>query len=141
MHFIYINSRCTVIRTCLFCIGFIQLKVKKSFAFEKVYECPSYNQNFMNVLHTIKHKPCQSTSSFYLSKIIVNLKRHLPVHHKIITIQKLPFNCFHEYPLRDTLANSEDPVEMPHDVAFHQDLNYFLIQKQASRKKSNIIEI
>ena len=36
-----------------------------------------------------------------------------------------------------TLANSEDPDEMPHDVAFHQDLHCLLKQKQSSEKKYN----
>ena len=30
--------------------------------------------------------------------------------------------------LMGTLANSEDPDEMPHKVAFHQDLHCLLIQ-------------
>ena len=37
-----------------------------------------------------------------------------------------------------TLANSEDPDEMPHNVAFHQGLHYLLRQEQSSRKKDNI---
>ena len=36
-----------------------------------------------------------------------------------------------------TFANSEDPDEMPHDVAFHQDLHYFLRHKQSSEKKKH----
>ena len=32
------------------------------------------------------------------------------------------------------LANSEDPDEMPHSVAFHQDLHCLLNRKQSSEK-------
>ena len=35
---------------------------------------------------------------------------------------------------RSTLANSEDPDEIPHDAAFHQGLHYFLLQCQSSEK-------
>ena len=35
-----------------------------------------------------------------------------------------------------TLANSEDPDEMPHSVAFHLGLNYLLRQ---NIKKNNIV--
>ena len=34
-----------------------------------------------------------------------------------------------------TLANSEDPDEMPHDVAFHQGLDYLLRQNLSSEKE------
>ena len=34
-----------------------------------------------------------------------------------------------------TLANSEDPYEMPHNAAFHQDLQCLLRQKQSSEKE------
>ena len=34
-----------------------------------------------------------------------------------------------------TLANSEDPDELPHNVAFHQGLHYLIIQKQSSEKE------
>ena len=33
------------------------------------------------------------------------------------------------------LANSEDPDEMPHNVAFHLDLHCLLRQKQSSEKE------
>ena len=34
-----------------------------------------------------------------------------------------------------TLANSEDPDEMPHDAAFHQGLHCLLREKQSSAKE------
>ena len=34
----------------------------------------------------------------------------------------------------NTLANSEDPDEMPHKVAFHQGLHCLLRQKRSSEK-------
>ena len=34
-----------------------------------------------------------------------------------------------------TLANSEDPDEMPHDAAFHQSLHSLIRQKQSSEKE------
>ena len=34
-----------------------------------------------------------------------------------------------------TLANSEDPDEMPHNAAFHQGLHYLLREKQFSEKE------
>ena len=37
-------------------------------------------------------------------------------------------------PEMDTVANSEDPDEMPHKVAFHQGLHCLLRLKQASEK-------
>ena len=37
-----------------------------------------------------------------------------------------------------TLANSVDPDEMPHDVAFHQGLHCLLRQIHLQRKKYNI---
>ena len=36
-----------------------------------------------------------------------------------------------------SLANSEDPDEMPHDAAFHQGLHYWLRQNDLNRKKYN----
>ena len=34
-----------------------------------------------------------------------------------------------------TLANSEDPDELPHQEAFHKSLHYLLIQKRTSEKE------
>ena len=34
-----------------------------------------------------------------------------------------------------TLANSDDPDEMPHNVAFHQGLHYLLRRKRSSKKE------
>ena len=34
-----------------------------------------------------------------------------------------------------TLANSEDPDEMPHHGAFHQGLHYLLRQKRSAEKE------
>ena len=36
------------------------------------------------------------------------------------------------------LANSEDPDEMPHNAAFHQDLHYLLRQKRYSEKEMKV---
>ena len=41
----------------------------------------------------------------------------------------------------NTLANSEDPDEMPHYAAFHQGLHCLLRQKQSSEKYINLFEI
>ena len=41
--------------------------------------------------------------------------------------------------LMSTLANSEDPDEMWHKVAFHQGLHYLIIQKQSSEKDTIFI--
>ena len=38
-----------------------------------------------------------------------------------------------------TLANSEDPDEMPHNAAFHQGLYYLLIPKRSSEKEKKIL--
>ena len=38
-----------------------------------------------------------------------------------------------------TLANSEDPDEMPHDAAFHQGLRCLLRQKRPSEKEIHFI--
>ena len=35
-----------------------------------------------------------------------------------------------------TLGNSEDPDEMPHNAAFHQDLHCFLKQNHSSEKET-----
>ena len=40
-----------------------------------------------------------------------------------------------------TLANSEDPDEMPHDAAFHQGLQCLLRQNQFSEKYNIFLEI
>ena len=37
-----------------------------------------------------------------------------------------------------TLANSEDPDEMPHNVAFHQGLHFLPRQKRSSEKENTI---
>ena len=43
----------------------------------------------------------------------------------------------------DTLANSEDPDEMTHNVAFHQGLIHCLIltKNDLQKKKSNLVGI
>ena len=38
-------------------------------------------------------------------------------------------------PLTGTLANSEDPDEMPHDVAFHQGLHCLLRHNRSSEEE------
>ena len=38
-----------------------------------------------------------------------------------------------------SLANSEDPDEMPHHAAFHQGLHCLLSQKQSSEKGETIL--
>ena len=38
-----------------------------------------------------------------------------------------------------TLANSEDPDEMPHNVAFHQDLHCLLRQNRSSEKEMQYV--
>ena len=40
-----------------------------------------------------------------------------------------------ETPKIGTLANSEDPDEMPHDIAFHQGLHCLQRQEQSSKKE------
>ena len=39
-----------------------------------------------------------------------------------------------------TLANREDPDEMPHNAVFHQRLNCLLRQNRSSEKGNNILE-
>ena len=38
--------------------------------------------------------------------------------------------------LTDTMANSEDPVEIPHNVAFHQSLHFLLRTKSIFRERN-----
>ena len=40
----------------------------------------------------------------------------------------------------NTLANNEDPDEMPHNVAFHQSLHCLLIQEESSDKEIQFIK-
>ena len=51
-------------------------------------------------------------------------------------------NLFHSgYQLTGTLANSEDPDEMPHQVAFHPGLHFLLRAVQVMLRKTSQFKV
>ena len=61
------------------------------------------------------------------------------IYENLDKFSNISFDIFNLLKTRNpnvgTFANSEDPDEMPHDVAFHQGLHFLLRQKQSSEKE------